>query len=322
MNTNTELTEKPRDLKAMIASPAMQQQFAAALPSHLSPERFGRIAITALTRTPKLKECTQESVFKCLLDLSAMGLEPDGRHAHLIPYGKECTLIIDYKGLVALVRRSGEVAKIHADIVCENDIFQHSMGEVKAHTFDLRNPRGDTYAAYAQVTLKDGSVQAAILSKDEIDSVRKRSRSGGTGPWATDWNEMAKKTAFRRLTKWLTLSPEIADVIAKADEHEFGGMRDATPKAHVLPTANPFRIAEPEPAKEEPAPEPEPDNAREEAAQNLREGIAELEIQPVKFWKLAKLNGWIGDVDPKELTAAELDVLAINREEIAKGVVK
>jgi recombination protein RecT len=116
---STELTnEKPRDIKSIIASPAMQQQFAAALPKHLSPERFGRIAITALSRTPKLRECTQESVFKCLLDLSAMGLEPDARHAHLIPYGKECTLVIDYKGLVALVRRSGEVAKIHADVVC------------------------------------------------------------------------------------------------------------------------------------------------------------------------------------------------------------
>jgi len=247
MTTDITTTEKPRDLKGMIASPAMQAQFAAALPKHLSPERFGRIAITALTRTPKLKECSQESVFKCLLDLSAMGLEPDGRHAHLIPYGKECTLIIDYKGLVALVRRSGEVAKIHADIVCEHDEFDHSMGEVTRHTFDLKTGRGEPYAAYAQVTLKDGSVQAAIMSKAEIEAIRKRSRAGNTGPWVSDWSEMAKKTAFRRLTKWLTLSPEIADVIAKVDEHEFGGMRDATPKAHILPTKNPFRIDEQEP---------------------------------------------------------------------------
>ena len=235
------ITEKTRDLKSIIGSPAMQEQFAKALPKHLSPERFGRVAITALSRTPKLKECTQESVFKCLLDLSAMGLEPDGRHAHLIPYGKECTLIIDYKGLVMLVRRAGDVAKIHADIVCENDDFHHSMGEVTRHTFDLKTDRGKPYAAYAQVTLKDGSVQAAIMSKDEIEAIRKRSRAGSAGPWVSDWNEMAKKTAFRRLTKWLTLSPEIADVIAKADEHEFAGMRDATPKPHAMPTENPFR---------------------------------------------------------------------------------
>jgi len=256
---STQITEK-KDIRSIIASPAMQAQFSAALPKHLSPERFGRIAITALSRTPKLKECTQESLFKCLLDLSAIGLEPDGRHAHLIPYRDnrnnitECTLIIDYKGLVSLIRRSGDVAKIHSDIVCDNDDFEHSMGEVIRHTYDLKSPRGEVYAAYAQVTLKDGSTQAAILTKDEIEAIRKRSRAGSSGPWVTDWNEMAKKTAFRRLTKWLTLSPEISDVIAKADEHEIDHLlvRDVTPKPNILPDKNPFLVqSEPECTVEE-----------------------------------------------------------------------
>lgn len=235
-----ELTTKPATLKSMLSSDAMKDQFAAALPKHISPERFIRVAITALTRTPKLQECTQPSFFKCLLDLSAMGLEPDGRRAHLIPYGKECTLVIDYKGLVELVRRSGDVAKIHADVVCENDDFEHSMGEVTKHTYDLRHDRGEPYAAYAQVTLKDGSVQAEIMSKSDIEKIRAKSKAGKAGPWVDHWEEMAKKTAFRRLTKWLTLSPEIQERIAKADEHEFQAMRDVTPKAHVLPDSNPF----------------------------------------------------------------------------------
>ena len=78
-------TDKPKTLKGWISSDAMKEQFALSLPKHLSPERFARIAITALTRTPKLQQCSKESVMKCLLDLSAIGLEPDGRHAHLIP---------------------------------------------------------------------------------------------------------------------------------------------------------------------------------------------------------------------------------------------
>lgn len=219
---STELATKPKDLKGIITSPAMQKQFAAALPSHLSAERFGRIAITALTRTPKLQNCTQESLFKCLLDLSSMGLEPDGRRAHLIPYKTECTLVLDYKGLVELARRSGMVSKIHADVVCENDTFQHSMGEVTEHTYDLKTERGDPYAAYAQVTFKDGSTQATVLSKSEIEAVRKRSRAGSSGPWVTDWAEMAKKTAFRRLSKWLTLSPEVSDALDRSERSEFG----------------------------------------------------------------------------------------------------
>jgi len=244
--SNTELKPITKDssIKDIINSPAMQEQFAAALPKHLSPERFARIAITALTRTPKLKDCTKESLFKCLLDLSAMGLEPDGRRAYLIPYENrrlgvtECQLQIDYKGLVELVRRSGDVVKIHADIVCENDTFEHGMGEIKEHTYDLKADRGEPYAAYAQVTLKDGSVQCEIMSKADIEKIRAKSKAAQGDPWKDHWGEMAKKTVFRRLTKWLTLSPEIMENIHKVDEYEFRPMR--TVNHHHTPLAAPI----------------------------------------------------------------------------------
>ena len=57
-------------------------------------------------------------MLKCLMDLSAMGLEPDGRRAHPSPAKGQCTLIIDYKGLVELIRRSGDVVSIRAETVC------------------------------------------------------------------------------------------------------------------------------------------------------------------------------------------------------------
>ena len=220
-------------LKQTLSGPAMREQFARALPKHLSPERFCRIAITALTRTPKLAECTQESLMKCLLDLSAFGLEPDGRRAHLIPYGNQCTLVIDWKGLAELAMRSGIIAKLHADIVCENDEFEFNLGEVTRHKIDFRKPRGEMYAAYALAQTKTGEVFACVLSKDEVDAVRKRSRSGTSGPWVSDYNEMAKKTAFRRLSKWLPLSAEFRDA-QERDEEEFQE-RDVTPKAESSP---------------------------------------------------------------------------------------
>lgn len=243
----TDIVKQPDSLKTVLRSDAMMEQFANALPQHLSPERFVRIAVTALSKTPKLNDCTQASFFKCLLDLSAAGLEPDGRHAHLIPYGNECTLILDYKGLVQLVRRSGDVAKIHADVVCENDTFDHSMGDITEHTFDLRKDRGKPYAAYAQVTLKDGSIQSEIMSFEDVEAIRKRSKAGNNGPWKTDWAEMAKKTAFRRLCKWLTLSPEAHTVISEADETEFPRSgRKTISEARSVPL-NPFAGIEQQP---------------------------------------------------------------------------
>lgn len=221
-------SDEPKSLKTILTGDAMLEQFSKALPRHLNAERFVRICTTALLRTPKLLECSHESFFKCLLDLSAMGLEPDGVRAHLIPFENksaktvECTLLIDYKGLVEIVRRSPEIARVHADIVCPDDNFEFSAGQIIRHTWDLAKPRGAMIGAYAMVVLKDGTNQAVVLQKHEIDEVRKRSKSQSNGPWVTDYNEMAKKSCFRRLCKWLTLSPEVIQHISEDDEAEFG----------------------------------------------------------------------------------------------------
>jgi recombination protein RecT len=237
---STQLTKK-QDIKSIINSDQMREQFARALPKHLSPERFARVAITALTRTPKLTECTPASLMKCLLDLSAMGLEPDGRRAHLIPYGKEATLVIDYKGLVELIRRSGDVASIRAETVCENDSFAWTNGQVH-HAVDWRKPRGKVQAVYAEAVMKSGERQSAVMTHDEVEAIRKRSKAGNSGPWVTDWAEMAKKTAVRRLSKMLPLSSEIMQHV-EADDTQFSGMRNitpnATPPAFMLPDAAP-----------------------------------------------------------------------------------
>jgi recombination protein RecT len=234
-------------LKQTLSSATMREQFARALPKHLSPERFCRIAITALTRTPKLADCTQESLMKCLLDLSAFGLEPDGRRAHLIPYKDQCTLIIDWKGLAELAMRSGIIAKLHADIVCEHDVFEYDLGEVVRHTVNWKAPRGAMYAAYVLAITKDGAKFCAVLTKEEIDGIRGRSRSGNNGPWVTDYNEMAKKTAFRRLAKWLPLSAEFRDAQDKDDEHI---ERDVTPA--IIPATKPLFDKPKEPVEEAP----------------------------------------------------------------------
>lgn len=249
---NNQLASKPSDLRSIITSDKMKQQFAAALPHHLSPDRFCRIALTALTRTPKLADCTQESLMRCLLELSAYGIEPDGRRAHLIPYGNQCTLILDWKGLAELAMRSGIISKLHADIVCENDVFTYNLGEIVEHKIDWRAPRGTMYAAYAMAVTKDGPVFVAVLTKDEIDGIRKRSRAGNNGPWVTDFNEMAKKTAFRRLAKWLPLSAEFRDAVDKDDD--LPTEKDVTPKVARAVPLDPFASALPQPQATEEAP--------------------------------------------------------------------
>jgi len=258
-----------KDVKSLLEGPAFRAEIAKVLPKHLTPERMIRVAITATMKTPKLLQCTAESLTKCLLDCSALGIEPDGRRAHLIPFEDRkkgvtvCTLIIDYKGLAELAMRSGLVSNIHADVVRENDVFEYDMGEIKAHKIDFRNERGAAYAFYAICRFKDGSVKADVMSVDEVEAIRMRSKSPNEGPWATDPVEMGKKTVFRRLSKWLPLSPEFRDAVEKDDEEDpIAKAVDVTPRAPLFAAP---QVPAPEPAPVDPPAElplePEADNA-------------------------------------------------------------
>ena len=212
---------KVKTLQNRLNSDSAKKQFAAALPSICPPERFLRVAMTTLTKTPKLADCDENTFIQCLLDCAALGIEPDGRRAHLIPYGKSCTLIIDYKGLVELVRRSGEIKTISADMVCDNDEFEVNLGKITTHKIDYKKPRGNPYCYYAYAEMKDGSIQCEVMTIEEVKNIQKRSRSGNNGPWVTDFNEMAKKTVFRRLCKWLPMNPEVAQKLSEVEKVEF-----------------------------------------------------------------------------------------------------
>lgn len=233
MSTQQLSTETRKDFKSLVANPKFKEQLTAALPKHLTPDRFVRVLMTATIKTPKLLECTQASLFRAVYDCAALGLEPDGRRAHLIPYENrragtvECQLIVDYKGLAELAMRSGLVSYLHADVVREGDVFSYSMGELRDHVphflrrdADKPADQGRVIAAYALVRMKDGSTKTEVMSHADVEAIRTRSRAGSSGPWVTDWNEMAKKTAFRRLSKWLPLSPEIRDAIDRDDDQD------------------------------------------------------------------------------------------------------
>jgi recombination protein RecT len=223
MQTSIQTTQNqsavPKSVKSWLTSDYFKTQVALVLPKHITPERFCRVAISAVTRIPKLAQCSPESVLKCMMTCSELGIEPDGRRAHLIPFGKECTLIVDYKGLVELAKRSGDVSSIFANTVCQQDDFTYDTGEIH-HRIDFKRPRGEMYAVYAIVTFKDGGKHTEVMTKDEVDRIRRRSRASANGPWVTDYDEMAKKTVFRRASKWIVLSPEVQDALDKeSDTH-------------------------------------------------------------------------------------------------------
>jgi recombination protein RecT len=217
-----------RDVAGDIVS-KMQDEWGKVLPSICTPERFARMALSCVRKNAVLGEAIQTpqgkiSVLDAFMKCAELGIEPDGRRAHLIPYkntktgGYTITLIIDYKGIAELVMRSGLVSYIHADKVCENDVFECNKGKIEVHKPNYKMPRGKPYAYYALVVLKDGTEKSEIMTVDEVEAIRSRSRSANNGPWVTDFDEMSKKTTFKRLAKWLPLSPEVKTAIEEDDK--------------------------------------------------------------------------------------------------------
>lgn len=217
---STTAIEKPvakkGDIRSYIQSDVVKKQIALVLPKHLTADVMARVVCTAILKTPKLAECRIESLLQSIMLLSQFGLLPDGRSAHLIPYGNICQAIVDYKGYIARASENG-LKNISYDIVCFNDKFTWKRGVSGLqfeHEPDWRNPsRGEMFAAYCVWTNTNGQFEGEIMTRLEIDGIRKRSKASGSGPWVTDYNEMAKKTVVRRSAKRWPLDAKFKDAI-------------------------------------------------------------------------------------------------------------
>lgn len=232
-NNTTDLVTQDKQPPAKAQTPQAQirdlllrqrDQIALALPKHITADRLMRVALTTINKTPKLLDCTRESLLACIMDCAQLGLEPDnvmGR-AYLIPYGNKCTLQIGYKGLVDLAYRSGMIDSIDAFAVHKNDQFKLALGLSPRidHVPAMTDP-GEMTGVYAVAYIKGCErPKFAYMTKVEVDAIRNRSQAGRSGPWVTDYEEMAKKTVIKRMSKLLPMSAEFTEAVAKDNEYE------------------------------------------------------------------------------------------------------
>lgn len=196
----------------------MEKEIAKALPSVITPERFTRIVLSALSTNPKLGMCTPQSFLGAMMTAAQLGLEPNTPlgQAYLIPFknGKagvlECQFQLGYKGLMDLAYRSGEVKIIQAHVVYERDEFEYSLGldPVLKHV-PARKDRGEPTHVYAMFRTKDDGYGFTVMSMEEIRAhAAKYSKSFGNGPWQTNFEEMAKKTVLKRVLKYAPLKSD------------------------------------------------------------------------------------------------------------------
>lgn len=199
----------------------MAPEFKAALPAHVSVEKFTRVAQTAIQNNPDLQNADRRSLFGACVRLAQDGLLPDGREAALVMFGNKAQAMPMIAGVLKKIRQSGEVAKISSQVVHENDHFLVRYGfdeDVEHSPPPLDKPRGKPIGAYATAVLKDGSQLLEVMSYEEIEEVRSVSRAARNGPWVKWWGEMARKTVMRRLAKRLPMSTDLEESVFDRDE--------------------------------------------------------------------------------------------------------
>jgi recombination protein RecT len=177
----------------------MSPQFKAALPAHVSVDRFVRVTLTAVQTNPNLLSADRRTLFAAATKAAQMGLLPDGREGAIVTFKDQAQWMPMVAGIMKLVRNSGEISTWSVQAVYENDTFDFCLGDEEhiTHKPNLAN-RGKLIAVYSIVTMKDGEKSREVMSVEDVLAIKARSRSGSSGPWVSDFAEMAKKTVIRR----------------------------------------------------------------------------------------------------------------------------
>lgn len=196
------------------------------MPRHMTSERLFQLSVSAINHTPELMEAAPETLLSCVMKCAALGLEPsavDGLgNAYILPFRNhgrmEAQFILGYKGMLRLARNSGQLASIEARAVHDGDVFEFEYGlnETLRHVPKLGG-KGALTHVYCIAKFKDGGHYIDVMTKDEVDEIRARSKASKNGPWVTDYEAMARKTVIRRAFPYLPVSVE-AQEAAASDE--------------------------------------------------------------------------------------------------------
>ena len=203
---------------------AMEPEIKKALPEVITPERFTRMALSALNTTPKLRECTQMSFLAALMNAAQLGLEPNTPlgQAYLIPYNNkgvmECQFQIGYKGLIDLSYRNPQMQIISAQAVYENDVFEYELGlNPKLEHRPALEDRGEVRLFYGMFKLVNGGYGFEVMSKTAMDAyAREYSKAfdSSFSPWKNNYIGMAKKTVIKQALKYAPLKTDFRKALS------------------------------------------------------------------------------------------------------------
>ena len=220
---NTAVAERPTTELAEFRGTVdrMGDQFLAALPQHVSVDKFQRTVITAVTMQPELLGSDRRTLLASCMKAASDGLLLDNRDAALVRFGREVQYMPMVGGILKRMRQSGEIKAVCTDVVYAGDEFDYWTDENGKHlTHRPALNRGEPTHAYAIINTHDGGIYIEVMDAAQVEKVRAVSRTGSSagGPWSKWWDQMARKTVLRRLAKTAPMSTDLGTLLHTDDD--------------------------------------------------------------------------------------------------------
>lgn len=299
-------------------------QMQAAAPYLMNLDRSIRMALTTFQKTPKLLDCHPATLLGALIQLTQLGLELDSatNQAHLVPFYNskksrfDATLIIGYKGLEKMAINAGQIKRIMPRVVHDGDAFQYSYGLVPTLNHIPMDKSSAMTHVYAVAYLADGGVEFAVMTKEEVDKIRARSKAANAGPWVTDYEEMSMKTVTRRICKRLPNTTTQTAPLHKAislDE-----------KAEINEAQDLGMVADPEnetPTEADPPAAPKVDNPLPEKSSSEKPLAKRwAELQGIALEQGVDLKKVLVDMKIKEVKNDNIEQIELKVADLAKEI--
>lgn len=216
----------------------LRPEISKVLPSHVNPERFMRVVVTALTQNPALRTADRRSLLTAAVKAATDGLLPDGREGAFVPFWdkRKKLNVVQWMpmigGVLKKIRNSGKLQSIACNAVYQADQFRYWIDDLGEHLTHepatLAVDRGGMIGVYAVAKTKDGGTYIEVMSRLQVEQVRAVSKAAGAGPWVDWYDEMARKTVTRRLAKRLPMSTDV-EALFEHDNETY----DLTPSREV-----------------------------------------------------------------------------------------
>jgi len=213
------------------------------LPPDISDDQFRAACWLEITGRRELHDCVMDSIRDSIIYAANYGLMP-GRDCHFLPFkqkkyggkkGSQC--IANYFGILRTLDRSGKVRRAFAHAVHEGDEWGFDMFQdrpVHKPAVTLGKKPGKELFYYGAIMFLDGTCAFEVMTLEDLEKIKQRAPAHDSGPWVTDAPMMKRKTALKRVAKYVQLTPEQRSLLDLDDAREKDDIPPARHRQNIV----------------------------------------------------------------------------------------